>query len=159
MKNGKCLLLAFLLVLLLVGPLCSASTKPAYGTAATLLNELTQELRVLTDNWEKSNQLLMRSLQDLEREQAKALRLQQRSEKLQARLESYQAQSLASSETMRVMSNDFDLLSQDLSELRSSLAAGIRRHKRQQIIVGIISAVTGAALGIVVAFIILASMN
>ena len=159
MKSGKCLLLVFSLVLLLLGPLCSASTKTNYGTAATLLNELMDELRALTSDWEQSNRLLILSQQDLVMEREKAEKLQRRSERLQARLELYQTQSLESSAEMRVMSKDFDLLLQDLSELRESLAAEIRKYRIQQIIIGVISAVSGAALGVVGAMIVLASIS
>ncbi len=156
MKSGKCLLLVFSSVLLLLGPLCSAYTKPAYGSAATLLTALTLELKSLTEDWEKSNQLLILSVADLERERKKAVKLQQRSERLQAKLDLYQTESRESSLQMSRISKEFGLLSQDLSELRKSLAARILKHRRQQIITGIIAAVTGAALGLIVGALALA---
>ncbi len=143
-RTGKRLLPVFVLVLLLLGPLCSGSTKPAYGTTAELLQQWKQRITNLSNDLETYKQQLMVS-----RERLVAL---------QARLTKLQTELMGSSlELTRALESSANLQN-SLDTLKASLAAQSLQVRRQKIAIGIVAAVTGAALGIIVAVIFLGSM-
>ena len=144
MTNGKCSLLACSLVLLLVGPLSSAYSKPAYGTAAQLLQEWKQRIETLSADLEAYKAQLIASQQDLEA--------------LQTRLGILQTDLEKSSSDLTISIESSASFSVSLNELRKSLQAQSlarnRIHLREKIEIGVIAAIVGALLGgLTVAFI------
>ena len=142
MNGGKRYWLALVLALLFVGPLCSGSTKAAYGTATQLLSEWKLRIANLIADSQAYREQLTAS-------RARLVALQSRLVKLQTELEE-------SSRDLTISRESLENLQTLLSTLKASFLAETLKARRLQIITGIIAAVTGAALGLIVGALALA---